>query len=71
VSTLCLPDVTAHDQISQAFSLLQVIKLILEVETAWEHGRLTVYTVFIVIVAGYNFEAKKWSNTKLGMYPHH
>jgi len=38
VSTLCLPDVTARDQIPLAFSLHICILQILEVGTAWERG---------------------------------
>jgi len=57
VSTFCLPDVTARDEISQAFPLRICILLsdqILEVGTAWERG----YTVYAFVI----------SCTMIGMY---
>ena len=38
VFTLCLPDITAPDQISQPLYLYTASDQILEVETAWERG---------------------------------
>ena len=38
VFTLCLPDITAPDQISQPLYLYTASDEILEVETAWERG---------------------------------
>ena len=38
VFTLCLPDITAPDQISHALYLYTASDQILEVETAWERG---------------------------------
>jgi len=56
VSTLCLPDITAHDQISRAFLpiLPTASDQILEVGTAWEQGYpTTVFSSFYLSLFGF------------------